>query len=88
MRIGFCEGTCNYFLYCMSQPGQQKRDWVTYFDYIVVDAKKPTFFREGTILRQVDRVSIRPDLQRNYPLSRWRRIHAVTEVEDGFQEYL
>jgi 5'-nucleotidase len=30
------------------------RDWKTYFNIIVVDAKKPTFFGEGTLLRQVD----------------------------------
>lgn len=30
------------------------RDWKTYFHIIVVDAKKPLFFGEGTILRQVD----------------------------------
>lgn len=30
------------------------RKWTTYFDYIVVDARKPLFFGEGTILRQVD----------------------------------
>ncbi|XP_071090356.1 cytosolic purine 5'-nucleotidase-like [Haliotis cracherodii] len=32
-----------------------QRDWTSYFDYIVVDARKPLFFTEGTILRQVDR---------------------------------
>lgn len=30
------------------------RDWKSYFDYIVVDARKPLFFGEGTILRQVN----------------------------------
>ncbi|XP_043193130.1 cytosolic purine 5'-nucleotidase-like isoform X2 [Amphibalanus amphitrite] len=30
------------------------RSWRSYFDYIVVDARKPLFFAEGTILRQVD----------------------------------
>ncbi|XP_037937082.1 cytosolic purine 5'-nucleotidase isoform X3 [Teleopsis dalmanni] len=30
------------------------RNWKTYFDVIVVDARKPLFFGEGTILRQVD----------------------------------
>ncbi|XP_029044398.2 cytosolic purine 5'-nucleotidase isoform X2 [Osmia bicornis bicornis] len=30
------------------------RNWKTYFDTIVVDARKPLFFGEGTILRQVD----------------------------------
>ncbi|KAK6185100.1 hypothetical protein SNE40_007411 [Patella caerulea] len=33
------------------------REWSTYFDYIVVDAKKPLFFKDGTILRQVDRTT-------------------------------
>ena len=33
---------------------QQTRSWRSYFDYIVVDARKPLFFAEGTILRQVD----------------------------------
>lgn len=30
------------------------RHWRTYFDYIVVDAKKPLFFEEGTSLKEVD----------------------------------
>ncbi|KAF5286386.1 hypothetical protein FQA39_LY16306 [Lamprigera yunnana] len=30
------------------------RNWKTYFDTIVVDARKPLFFGKGTILRQVD----------------------------------
>ncbi|KAA3675163.1 5'-nucleotidase [Paragonimus westermani] len=29
------------------------RKWTSYFDYIVIDAKKPEFFQEGTILRVV-----------------------------------
>ena len=33
------------------------RHWRTYFDYIVVDAKKPLFFEEGTSLKEVDIVS-------------------------------
>lgn len=36
------------------RPEDAHRDWRTYFDVIVVDAKKPLFFGEGTILRQVD----------------------------------
>ena len=31
-----------------------KRTWKSYFDYIVVDACKPLYFRAGTPLRQVD----------------------------------
>lgn len=30
------------------------RNWKTYFDFIVVDAQKPLFFGEGTIMRQVN----------------------------------
>ncbi|KAL4232109.1 Cytosolic purine 5'-nucleotidase [Mactra antiquata] len=44
--------------YLMDYPckeGETKRDWVSFFDYIVVDARKPLFFGAGTILRQVDR---------------------------------
>ncbi|XP_055585658.1 cytosolic purine 5'-nucleotidase isoform X3 [Uranotaenia lowii] len=37
-----------------AQPEDPHRDWKTYFDTIVVDARKPLFFGEGTILRQVD----------------------------------
>ncbi|XP_077991961.1 cytosolic purine 5'-nucleotidase-like isoform X2 [Glandiceps talaboti] len=28
--------------------------WLTYFDVVIVDARKPLFFGEGTILRQID----------------------------------
>ena len=35
---------------------EEKRDWTSYWDVVVVDAKKPLFFAEGTILRKVDRV--------------------------------
>jgi len=37
--------------------GGSGRDWTSYFDYIVVDSKKPNFFSEGTILRQIDKVT-------------------------------
>lgn len=33
---------------------QKWKDWKAYFNTIVVDARKPLFFGEGTILRQVD----------------------------------
>ena len=36
------------------QPGEPHRNWKSYFDYIVLDARKPLFFKEGTILRQVN----------------------------------
>ena len=31
-----------------------KRDWKSYFDFILVDAQKPLFFAEGTTLRLID----------------------------------
>ncbi|XP_034943064.1 cytosolic purine 5'-nucleotidase isoform X2 [Chelonus insularis] len=37
-----------------ARPHEPHRNWRTYFDTIVVDANKPLFFSEGTILRQVD----------------------------------
>ncbi|VEN39271.1 unnamed protein product [Callosobruchus maculatus] len=37
-----------------AKPGEPHRNWTTYFDVVVVDARKPLFFGEGTILRQVD----------------------------------
>lgn len=36
------------------KPDEPHRNWRCYFDYIVCDARKPDFFSEGTILRQVD----------------------------------
>uniref|UniRef100_A0A665TEZ0 5'-nucleotidase, cytosolic IIb n=1 Tax=Echeneis naucrates TaxID=173247 RepID=A0A665TEZ0_ECHNA len=35
-------------------PGTSHRPWKSYFDLILVDARKPLFFGEGTVLRQVD----------------------------------
>ncbi|UYV62865.1 K02A2.6-like [Cordylochernes scorpioides] len=40
--------------YLFNIPGYEDRNWKSYFDYILVDAKKPLFFSEGTILRKVD----------------------------------
>lgn len=37
-----------------AKPDEPHRNWRTYFDIVVVDARKPLFFGEGTILRQVD----------------------------------
>ncbi|KAM8860138.1 5'-nucleotidase, cytosolic IIa isoform 1-T1 [Spinachia spinachia] len=36
------------------KPGSPHRPWKSYFDLILVDARKPVFFGEGTVLRQVD----------------------------------
>lgn len=40
--------------YLFSLPSCNSRPWTSYFDYIIVGARKPLFFGEGTILRQVD----------------------------------
>uniref|UniRef100_A0A7N8X1J4 Cytosolic purine 5'-nucleotidase n=1 Tax=Mastacembelus armatus TaxID=205130 RepID=A0A7N8X1J4_9TELE len=40
------------------KPGMPHRPWQSYFDLILVDARKPVFFGEGTVLRQVDTVSV------------------------------
>ncbi|GAB1607712.1 cytosolic purine 5'-nucleotidase isoform X1 [Argonauta hians] len=45
--------TNNVMSYLLND-ANEGRNWTTYFDYILVDAKKPLFFTEGTILRQVD----------------------------------
>ncbi|KAB1270820.1 Cytosolic purine 5'-nucleotidase [Camelus dromedarius] len=44
-----------WLLLCLPyQPGSSHRPWQSYFDLILVDARKPLFFGEGTVLRQVD----------------------------------
>lgn len=37
-----------------------QRPWRSYFDLIVVDTRKPLFFAEGTVLRQVNTVGTSP----------------------------
>ncbi|CAN8008723.1 unnamed protein product [Ixodes pacificus] len=46
--------TAKIMQYLFDFPNTKHRSWESYFDYIVVDALKPLFFGEGTILRQVD----------------------------------
>ncbi|KAI1303093.1 Cytosolic purine 5'-nucleotidase [Halotydeus destructor] len=40
--------------YLFDVPAANGQPWQSYFDYVVVDARKPLFFGEGVILRQVD----------------------------------
>lgn len=59
---GFCGHVDPCFLvFCFfwwrPQAGTSHRPWQSYFDLILVDARKPLFFGEGTVLRQVDTVS-------------------------------
>lgn len=49
--------TFRLLLFLPYQPGSSHRPWQSYFDLILVDARKPLFFGEGTVLRQVDTVS-------------------------------
>lgn len=39
------------------KPDGTMRKWTSYFDYIVIDARKPAFFQEGTILRVVEQTT-------------------------------
>ena len=39
--------------YLFDFPDLDNTEWKSYFDLIVVDAQKPKFFAEGTLLRQV-----------------------------------
>ncbi|KAK3094619.1 hypothetical protein FSP39_004109 [Pinctada imbricata] len=41
--------------YLLDFPETKGKDWTSFFDYVIVDAKKPLFFSEGTLLRKVDR---------------------------------
>lgn len=43
-----------YLLTTTDGQGGTKRDWKSYFDFILVDAQKPLFFAEGTTLRIID----------------------------------
>ena len=48
-----------------------ERKWESYFDYIVVDAKKPNFFGEGTVLRQIDKVLLGKNVGLNHQYLLW-----------------
>ncbi|XP_028414947.1 cytosolic purine 5'-nucleotidase-like isoform X2 [Dendronephthya gigantea] len=39
------------------EPNTPHRNWKTYFDYVVVDARKPLFFGKGTLIREVDKTT-------------------------------
>uniref|UniRef100_A0A8C4HDI1 5'-nucleotidase, cytosolic II, like 1 n=1 Tax=Dicentrarchus labrax TaxID=13489 RepID=A0A8C4HDI1_DICLA len=48
----YTESIMKYLL--ESNSGSPKKSWHSFFDLVVVDTKKPLFFAEGTVLRQVD----------------------------------
>ncbi|XP_054467968.1 5'-nucleotidase, cytosolic II, like 1 isoform X2 [Anoplopoma fimbria] len=50
----YTKAIMKYLLENNANPGGEKKSWRSFFDLIVVDTKKPLFFAEGTVLRQVD----------------------------------
>lgn len=54
---GYTDAIMNYLLENNAKSGSEKTSWHSFFDLIVVDSKKPLFFAEGTVLRQVDTIT-------------------------------
>ncbi|XP_068191062.1 5'-nucleotidase, cytosolic II, like 1 [Antennarius striatus] len=52
----YTEAIMRYLLESNTKSGE-KTSWRSFFDLIVVDTRKPLFFAEGTVLRQVDTVT-------------------------------
>ncbi|XP_029940818.1 5'-nucleotidase, cytosolic II, like 1 [Salarias fasciatus] len=52
--FNYTEAIMKYLLESNIKPGSPKVPWRSFFDLIVVDTRKPLFFAEGTVLRQVD----------------------------------
>nr|XP_057914617.1 5'-nucleotidase, cytosolic II, like 1 isoform X3 [Doryrhamphus excisus] len=52
----YTEAIMKYLLESGTKSGGTKKPWRSFFDLIVVDTRKPLFFGEGTVLRQVDTV--------------------------------
>uniref|UniRef100_A0A8D0ALE2 5'-nucleotidase, cytosolic II, like 1 n=1 Tax=Sander lucioperca TaxID=283035 RepID=A0A8D0ALE2_SANLU len=50
----YTKAIMKYLLENNAKPGSPKQSWRSFFDLIVVDTRKPLFFGEGTVLRQVD----------------------------------
>ncbi|KAM4527643.1 5'-nucleotidase, cytosolic II, like 1 [Odontesthes bonariensis] len=50
----YTEAIMTYLLESQTNPTVPKVSWRSYFDLVVVDTKKPLFFADGTVLRQVD----------------------------------
>ncbi|CAL8281551.1 unnamed protein product [Gadus morhua 'NCC'] len=51
---GYTEAMMKYLLENDTKPGRPQKNWRSFFDLIVVDTRKPLFFAEGTLLRQVN----------------------------------
>ncbi|XP_036974170.1 5'-nucleotidase, cytosolic II, like 1 [Acanthopagrus latus] len=50
----YTEAIMKYLLESNIKSGKPKESWRSFFDLVVVDTRKPLFFAEGTVLRQVD----------------------------------
>ena len=50
------------------QSNPDNKPWSSFFDFVVVDAKKPLFFSQGTVIREVNKVS-RPKFYKHLPAS-------------------
>ncbi|XP_070844975.1 5'-nucleotidase, cytosolic II, like 1 [Chaetodon trifascialis] len=50
----YTEVIMKYLLESSGKSGSPKKSWRSFFDLVVVDTRKPLFFAEGTVLRQVD----------------------------------
>uniref|UniRef100_A0A8C7YNP6 5'-nucleotidase, cytosolic II, like 1 n=1 Tax=Oryzias sinensis TaxID=183150 RepID=A0A8C7YNP6_9TELE len=50
----YTEAIMRYLFESNVKPGTPKLPWRSYFDLVVVDTRKPLFFGDGTVLRQVD----------------------------------
>ncbi|PWA26664.1 hypothetical protein CCH79_00000824 [Gambusia affinis] len=50
----YTEAIMKYLLESNPKPGSPKKPWRAFFDLVVVDTRKPLFFADGTVLRQVD----------------------------------
>ncbi|XP_007567135.1 5'-nucleotidase, cytosolic II, like 1 isoform X1 [Poecilia latipinna] len=50
----YTEAIMKYLLESTPKSGSPKKPWRAFFDLVVVDTRKPLFFADGTVLRQVD----------------------------------
>jgi len=46
--------TKDIMTYLMATPSASGRDWMSFFDYVIVDGRKPGFFSDGSVARRVD----------------------------------
>ena len=46
--------TKDIMTYLMDTPSANGRHWVSFFDYVIVDGRKPGFFSENAVARRVD----------------------------------